>query len=268
MTRLLGEIGTIEWSRRTDGILGRGERARFMAAVALRTVQVLPRVLASRSGSGGGGPDPSQLTPPDTPFAREVVEACAELEPMTIEHGHRSYIFGRALGQAEGLSCDEEALFAATMFHDFAFPEIEQLSGRCFTLAGAEDAERFLSSSSLDESLHRDVLDAITLHLNPAVPREQGALQRLAHDGIGLDVLGMRAWELDRAGIERTFERHPRHAFNALGEPKLRANARRVPGCRAAALFATGFGQAIKTSPWHGRDRAAAGELAAQPAAR
>ena len=29
MSRLLGEIGTIEWSRRTRGILGRGEKARY-----------------------------------------------------------------------------------------------------------------------------------------------------------------------------------------------------------------------------------------------
>jgi hypothetical protein len=252
---LLGEIGTIEWVRRTRGILGRGERARFSAAVVLRTAQVLPGLLG-RSRSGGSGPDPSLLTPPDTPFAREVVEACAELEPTVIEHSYRSYIFAMALGQVEGLACDEEALFAATMFHDFAFAAIPELDDRCFTLAGAEDAARFLAGSSLGESSHHDVLDAIALHLNPTVPAERGAVQHLAHDGIGLDVVGMRAWELDRGGIRRTFERHPRHAFNVRGGEMLHTNARRVRGCRAAALFATGFGPALKLSPWHSLDRA------------
>jgi hypothetical protein len=250
----MGEIGTIEWCRRTNGILGRGEKARYMAAVVLETARALPRMLLSRGGSGGG-PDPSRLTPPDTPFAREVLEACAGLEPMTFEHSVRSYLFARALGELEGLECDEEALFAATMFHDYAFPRMDEIEGKCFTLAGAEDAERFLASSSLDRSLHRDVLDAITLHLNPRVPPAQGVLQHLAKDGIGLDVIGARAWDLDRAGIGRTFERHPRHGFNAKAEGLLRTNARRAPGCRAAAAFATGFGQALKTSPWHARDR-------------
>jgi hypothetical protein len=259
MSRLMGDIGTIEWCRRTEGILGRGEKARYMAAVALATARVLPRMLTSRGGSGSGGPDPSKLTPPDTPFAREVLEACGELEPMTIEHSIRSYVFARALGEVEGLECDHEALFAATMFHDHAFPRIDEIDGRCFTLVGAEDAERFLASSSLDRSLHREVLDAITLHVNPSVPPAQGALQHLAKDGIGLDVIGTRAWELDRGGIERTFERHPRHGFNAKAEGLLRTNARRAPGCRAAAAFATGFGQALKTSPWQARDRAAVG---------
>lgn len=258
MSRLMGEIGTIEWCRRTNGILGRGEKARYMAAVALATARALPRMLAGRGGSAGG-PDPSRLTPPDTPFAHEVLEACAELGPMTIEHSVRSYLFARALGELERLECDEEALFAAAMFHDFAFPRMDAVEGRCFTLAGAEDAERFLASSSLDRSLHRDVLDAITLHMNPRVPPEQGTLQHLVKDGIGLDVIGSRAWDLDRSGIGRVFERHPRHGFNAEAEGLLRTNARRAPGCRAAAAFATGFGQALRASPWHARDRAATG---------
>ena len=59
-----------------------------------------------------------------------------------IEHSYRSYLFARALGHVDGVECDEEALFAATMFHDYAFPKIETLTDRCFTLAGAEEAER------------------------------------------------------------------------------------------------------------------------------
>lgn len=255
MNALLGEIGTIEWSRRTNGILGRGERARFLAAVVLRTARAAPRLLAGRAG-GGSGPDPSHLTPPDTPFAREVVEACADLDPMIVEHGYRSYVFARALGQVDGLECDPEALFAATMFHDYAFATMESLADRCFTLAGAEIAAQALESSPLSEAERHAVLDAITLHLNPVVPAERGTLQHLAHDGIALDVVGLRGWELDRAGIRRTFERHPRHGFNVRGAPLLRAHGRRVHSCRAAALFQAGFGSALKLSPWASLDRA------------
>ncbi len=255
MSRLLGDIGTIEWNRRTKGILGRGERARFTAAIVLRTSRALPRVIWSRSGGRSFGPDPSELTPPDTPFAKEVIEACADLGPMVIEHSYRSYLFARALGQVEGIECDEEALFAATMFHDYAFPTIESLTDRCFTLVAAEEAERFLESSPLSESLRHDVLDAICLHINPTVPREHGAIQYLAHDGIIVDVIGIRNWELDRAGIRRTFERHPRHGFNLAAETLLKPHGKRVPNCRTAALFGAGFGPALKLSPWSPLDR-------------
>ena len=44
---------------------------------------------------------------------------------MVIEHSYRSYLFGRALGVADGIECDEEALFAATMFHDYAFETMD-----------------------------------------------------------------------------------------------------------------------------------------------
>lgn len=266
MSGLLGEIGTIEWSRRTNGILGRGERARFLAAVVLKTARVMPRVLASRAGLRGSGPDPSQLTPPDTAFARDVVEACADLDPMVVEHGYRSYVFARALGVVEGLECDDEALFAATMFHDYAFETMGSLTDKCFTLAGAEVAAQVLEAAPLSESSRHDVLDAITLHLNPTVPREQGVLQHLAHDGILLDVLGVRAWELNRDGVRRTFERHPRHGFTVRGEPLLRGHGRRVHGCRAGALFLAGFGPALKTGPWRALDRKPAGEVVGQPA--
>ena len=256
MSGLLGEIGTIEWSRRTNGILGHGERARFIAAVVMKTARSMPRVLASRvAGPGGSGPDPSELTPPDSAFARDVIEACTHLDPMVVEHGYRSYLFGRALGIVKGLECNEEALFAATMFHDYAFETMGELTDKCFTLAGAEVAAQALESSPLSETERHDVLDAITLHLNPVVWPEHGALQHLAHDGILLDVLGVRGWELDGAGVRRTFERHPRHGFSVRGEPLLREHGRRVRGCRASALFRAGFGPALRTGPWRAMDR-------------
>lgn len=260
MTFLLGDIGTIEWCRKTNGILGRGERARFMAATVLATSRAVPRLAAARAGRrGSGGPDPSALTPPDTPFTREVLDACADLDPMLVEHGYRSYLYARALGQVEGVSCDDEALFAATILHDYAFGEMDTISDKCFTLVGAEVAADLLKSSPLSEALRHDVQDAITLHLNPKVGLKQGTLQHLVHDGIIVDVLGIRASELDPAGARRVQEQHPRHGFNSRGEPLLRTHGKRVHGCRAGALFATGFGPALKVAPWHDGTQAVAG---------
>jgi hypothetical protein len=255
---LLGDIGTIEWCRRTNGILGRGERARFLAAMTWTMASGTPRLLAAKAGKRGGGPDPSRLTPPDSPFARDVVEACAELDPMVVEHGYRSYLFARALGIAEDIACDDEALFAATMLHDYAFETMDTISGKCFTLVGAEVAAELLARSELEPSTQHDVLDAITLHLNPSVRREQGDVQYLTHEGIIADVIGIRSWELDRDGMTRVAERHPRHGFTVRGEPLLRTHAHRVPGCRAGALLRAGFGPALKLSMWRASDRASA----------
>ena len=71
-------------------------------------------------------------------------------------------------------------------------------------------------------------------------------------------MLGVRAWQLDRAGVQRVAERHPRHGFTVRGDPLLRRHGRRVHVCRAGALFGAGFGPALKSSPWRGADRATA----------
>ena len=253
---LLGDIGTIDWCRRTNGILGRGERARFLAAMLMKNASATPRLIAARAGARGSGPDPSELAPPDTPFTRDVVEACADLDAVIVEHGYRSYLFARTLGTIEGIDCDEEAMFAAAMLHDYAFGMTDTIVDKCFTLVGAEIAAEVLASSPLDESLRHDVLDAITLHINPTVPREQGELQHLVHDGIIIDVFGLRSWELSREGVQRVHERHPRHGFTVRAESILRTHSRRVPGCRTRVLFAGGFKRGLKTGPWWARDHA------------
>jgi hypothetical protein len=141
---------------------------------------------------------------------------------------------------------------------------MDTISGKCFTLVGAEVAADLLATSPLSDVLRHDVLDAITLHLNPTVAVKQGAVQHLVHDGIALDVLGIRARELDSSGVGRVQGRHPRHGFTVRGEPLLRAHARRVPGCRAGALLATGFGPALRINPWRGSERDGAQPVAAR----
>ncbi len=249
---VLGDIGTLEWARRTNGILGRGERARFVAAIALEQGRGLPRVLGARAGiaAGAGRLDPSKLTPPDSALAREVVEACADLDRSVVEHSYRSYLYARALGLAEGIECDAEAAFAAAMLHDYGIKDIGSLRGRCFTLPGAEACLEHTERAGWDPRRREAAAEAITKHLNPAVSASEGVVQHLVHDGIVLDVVGLRAWELDAAGIERVRERHPRLEFNRVGGGLLREHGRRVPGCRASALFATGFGLALRLGPW------------------
>lgn len=250
---ILGDIGTLEWARRTNGILGRGERARFIAAIALEQGRGLPRVLGARAGIGGGGPagpDPSRLTPPDSSIAREVIEACADLDRSVVEHSYRSYLYARALVEAEGVECDAEAVFVGAMLHDYGMLEIESLRDRCFTLPGAEAAFAHGERADWETSRRDAAAEAITLHLNPAVPLEQGAVQHFVHDGVVLDVVGLRASELDKEGIQRVRAKHPRLEFNRVGGGMLREHGRRVDGCRAAALFATGFGLALRLGPW------------------
>jgi hypothetical protein len=51
-SRLLGDIGTIEWGRRTRGLMSPAQRLRYMSAMMLETARSLPRLLLARAGVG------------------------------------------------------------------------------------------------------------------------------------------------------------------------------------------------------------------------
>ncbi|HKJ37030.1 MAG TPA: HD domain-containing protein [Solirubrobacterales bacterium] len=223
---------------------------RFLAALGIAQAKGTPAMLSGRLGRGGVGPDPSEVLPPDSQLARETLEDCRnELAPTVVEHSLRSFVFARALGLANGIDADPEELFVAAMYHDYSFNQIDDLTDRCFTLPSAEHVEERCRAAGWEPGRAERVAEAVTMHINPAVPLAHGPVQHLVHDGIFLDILSLRATELDRAGVRRVFERHPRMGFNEVGPAKLAEHGRRVPACRAAAAFQGGFRLALKLAP-------------------
>lgn len=252
---MLGEIGTLSWTRRTNGLLSRAERMRYVAAVVAEQARVAAPLLAFRLGRGARrqaaiGEDDLRI--PDSQVARDAVQTCDATQPrMIVEHNYRSFIFARALGSLAGVSHDAELLFVATMFHDAGAMEPDRSAGgRCFTLKGAADAESHLAGAGWEPDRCVAAAEAITLHLNPAVPLERGPEAHLMHDGVLLDAVGLRAWELRKDAIERVRARHPRLRFSQDGGRLLREQARAIPACRTAAALGAGFGLALRLGPW------------------
>lgn len=246
----LGEIGTLPWVRRTRGLLSRSEQARLLAAMAISQARGMPSLVAARAGRGGIGPDPSEVVPPDSAICREVLAESREVMPETVvEHSLRSFMFAVALGDASGLPADPEQLFVGALFHDRAIEQIDEIDDCCFTLPSAERTLDLARAHGWEEARAEATAEAITMHLNPEVSEDRGAVQHLVHDGVFLDIFAIRSPELDRDGVRRTFLRHPRGDFFTYGPGRLRDHAARVPRCRVAAAFKGGFGLALKLSP-------------------
>jgi hypothetical protein len=149
---VLGEIGTLAWTRRTNGLLSHPERVRYVAAAVREQARAAGPLLAFRLGRGArrqAAIEEDGLRIPDSKVARETVEACAAGQPrMIIEHNYRSFIFARALGSLAGIAHDEELLFVATMFHDAGVLALDRSDGGCcFTLKSAADAEAHLEEA-------------------------------------------------------------------------------------------------------------------------
>jgi hypothetical protein len=252
---VLADIGTLAWTRRTNGRLSRPERLRYVAAAVREQARSAAPLLAFRLGRGArrrAAIAEDGLRIPDSRVARDAVQACAEAQPRTImEHNYRSFIFARALGSLEGIAHDEELLLVATMFHDAgALAPDTADGGRCFTLKGAADAEAHGTAAGWSSDRSAAAAEAITLHINPYVPLERGPEAHLMHDGVLLDAVGLRAWQIRKDAIERVRSRHPRLRFSQEGGRLLAEQARAIPGCRIAAAIGAGFGLALRLGPW------------------
>jgi len=85
------------------------------------------------------------------------------------------------------------------------------------------------------------------------VSLEHGPVAYLLSAGAGLDVVGLRSWQLPPGLLDAVVEAHPRAGFKQEFSAAFRTEASRVPHGRAAFLRRYGaFDAAIKSAPFHG----------------
>lgn len=97
-------IGGLAWTRRTNGRLTRRERLQLLGSVAASQRDYFLHRLRRDRPSATPRPGERDIRPPDSRFAREVEAAAAEQNPVLVTHGYRSWIFGRALADVDGIS--------------------------------------------------------------------------------------------------------------------------------------------------------------------
>jgi hypothetical protein len=94
-------------------------------------------------------------------------------------------------------------------------------------------------------------LDRITLHYSPGVTPAHGSVAYLLAAGAGLDVVGLRSWQLPLDVLASVVEQHPRSGFADEFAAAFRAEAARVPRGRAQFLRRyAAFDLAIKLAPF------------------
>ena len=246
-------VGTIEWSRRTGGRLEPAERRRLVADLArVHVGNVLGRGSAMLHLNSGRRADvyPDCLVPPDSPLTRAAEDAAARtLTPSLLNHSHRAYRFGRALGDLEGLEVDDELLFAVALLHDTGLVLTDGSAD--FTLASARVARNVAEGVGLSSRASEIMQTAITMHYSPRVSLDIGPEAYLLAAGAGVDVAGLRSWELPRTVLEDAVRLHPREGFKVYFTKAWAVEAARVPRGRAQLLRRYGaFSAAIALAPF------------------
>ena len=257
MTTAQTDLGTHDWVERTGGRLTDAERrsllrplARTHAANAAGRVSMLLRVNTGRRPGSAG---PAGRTPPPSSALTRAAEDLAQqrLGAALLNHSYRTYAFGAALGELEGLDVDREVLFAAALLHDVGLPT--PVPGVDFTLASARAATEVAEQVGLSTAATDTLRTAITLHHSPGVTLGHGPVAYLLSAGAGLDVVGLRSWQLPPDVLAAVVARYPRVGFKREFSAAFRAEAASVPEGRARFLRRYGaFDLAIRTAPFRG----------------
>src|SRR5881397_1505718 len=102
---------------------------------------------------------------PDTALARAATELLnATSPPALVNHCLRTYQFGTALGERDGLKADAEVLYVGAALHDLGLTE--RFDGpEPFEALGAQAAYALLTGAGCPEERARYVGEAIAFHL-------------------------------------------------------------------------------------------------------
>jgi HD domain len=246
-------VGTAPWVERTCGRLTAAERRALLRPLVRSLTQNAVGRLRLAVGMHPGRSayvSPSDLAPPSSVLSRAAEEAARRvLTVPLLNHSYRTYAFGRALGDLEGIDVDAELLFAGALLHDTGLVNPTRTAD--FTLTSVRRAQKVAEHVGLSTDATDTLMTAITLHYSPGVTVDAGPVAYLLAAGAAVDVVGLRSWDLPADTITEVVRQHPRAGFKTVFTEAFRQEAARVPEGRARVLHRYGaFAAAIKFAPF------------------
>jgi hypothetical protein len=194
--------------------------------------------------------DIDSLLPPPSPAttaAREVVVRYSSA--ALVNHCERSYLWSASLGELDGIPYDAELLYVAAMLHDLGLvPAFDNVLAP-FEDAGGDVGWVFGAGAGWPADRRERVKEIIIRHMWDEVDPAQDAEGHLLGEGTGLDIVGRNVdkWPADfRAEV---LQRHPRLTLAPEFTAAFEDQARRKPGCSAAAAVASGVAGRIAANP-------------------
>jgi hypothetical protein len=245
-------LGGLAWARRTGGRLTSRERSRLLAAIALgqwENALGRTKLALGRLPAGADKVDLDTFEVPDSRFAREAEQACAELPSTLVGHSYRTWLFGRALAVVDGSELDSELFYCGSLLHDYGIAE--PTSERDFTIASADRTLACATASGVDDDRALSLADAICVHTTPGVTIDRdGALGCYLQWGAMVDGAGLRIWDVAPNNVAAVLERYPRDDFKRRLVTMMRAEAAAVPGGRFGLLVRCGLPLAVRMAPF------------------
>ena len=192
----------------------------------------------------------ADLLPADTPATRAAREVVAEYSsPALVNHCERSYLWSAALGELAGIAHDRELLFVASMVHDLGLVPAFDNHLAPFEDAGGDAGWVFAAGAGWPRERRTRVKEIVIRHMWDEVDPAFDAEGHLLCEGTGLDISGRRPDRWPAALRTEVLERFPRLGLPAEFIAAFQEQARRKPGCAAAAAVAAGMPDRVAANP-------------------
>jgi hypothetical protein len=245
-------LGGLAWVRRTGGQLSRAERRRLFVAIAVGQWQNAvgrAKLALGRLPAAAERVDLDAFRAPDSRFAREAEDACAELPPTLRGHSYRTWLFGRALATIDGHGIDDELFYSGALLHDYGI--VSPTANRDFTLGSVARMLSCATAAGLDGGRADLLADGICVHTTPGVSVDtDGTIGCYLQWGAMVDGAGLRMWDIAPRDIEEVLRRYPRGDFKRELIGMMRAEAAAVPRGRFGLLVRCGLPLAVRMAPF------------------
>jgi hypothetical protein len=191
-----------------------------------------------------------ELLPDETAAVRGAREAArAYSSPALFHHAARSYLWAASHGRAERIAFDPELLYVAAMLHDLGLVEAFDTHRTAFEEAGGDVGWVLAAGAGWPDARRTRVKEIIVRHMWGEVDPAADAEGYLLNVATGFDISGQNpdAWSAElRAEVLR---RHPRLELPEEFLAAFEDQARRKPGCAAAAAVASGIAERMARNP-------------------
>ena len=192
----------------------------------------------------------ADLVPAETPATRAAREVVTEYSSAAlVNHCERSYLWSAALGELTGVAYNRELLFVASMVHDLGLVPAFDNHLAPFEGAGGDVGWVFAAGAGWPQVRRARVNEIVVRHMWHEVDPAFDAEGHLLCEGTGLDISGREPDRWPAAFRAEVVERFPRLELQAEFIAKFREQARRKPGCAAAAAVAAGVADRIAANP-------------------
>jgi hypothetical protein len=245
-------LGGLDWASRTGGRLSRPERRRLLAAIALgqwENVIGRAKLALGRLPAAAAHVDLDTFQVPDSRFAREAEQACAELPAGLRGHSYRTWLFGRALAVVDDSTLDDELFYCGSLLHDYGI--VTPTVNRDFTLGSVERLRSCADAAGVADDRADLLADGICVHTTPGIKVEtDGATGCYLQWGAMVDGAGLRIWDIAPGNVQEVLRRYPRGDFKRELLDMIRAEAAAVPRGRFRLLARCGLPLAVRMAPF------------------